>query len=71
MVGTDNELNSSVKPVMAATSPKEDHNPVSNGNSNGNTLQPVEDMRASSQERPPESQYPPVSIPPAKGQMCR
>lgn len=72
MVEIDNERTLSVKPVMAVTSPTEDHNPASNGNSNGNNLQPSEEMRASSsQERPPESQYPPVSIPPAKGQMCR
>lgn len=72
VVEIDNERTSSVKPVMAVTSPNEDHNPASNGNSNGNNLQPSEEMRASSaQERPPESQYPPVSIPPAKGQMCR
>ena len=76
VVHPDKERSSSVKPVMAVTSPKEDENPASNGNSNGNingnSLQPSEYMRASSsQERPPESQYPPVSIPPAKGQMCR
>lgn len=72
VVETDNERSSSVKPVMAVTSPKEDHNPASNGNCKGNNLRPSEEMRASSsQERPPESQYPPVSIPPAKGQMCR
>ncbi len=72
VVEIDNERTLSVKPVMAVTSPTEDHNPASNGNSNGNNLQPSEEMRASSsQERPPESQYPPVSIPPAKGQMCR
>lgn len=72
VVEVDNERSSSVKPVMAVTSPKRDHNPASNGNSTGNNLQPSEEMRASSsQERQPESQYPPVSIPPAKGQMCR
>lgn len=76
VVDSDKERSSSVKPVLAVTSPREDHNPASNGNSNGNSnansLQPSEDMRASSsQERPSESQYPPVSIPPAKGQMCR
>lgn len=76
VVDPDKERSSSVKPVMAVTSPKEDENPASNGNSNGNingnNLQPSEYMRvSSSQERPPESQYPPVSIPPVKGQMCR
>lgn len=72
VVELDHERTSAVKPVMAVTSPKEDHNPASNGNSNGNNLQPSEEMRASSsQERLPESHYPPVSIPPAKGQMCR
>lgn len=72
VVETDIERSSSVKPVMAVTSRKEDHDPASNGNSHGNNLQPSEEIRASSsQERPPESQYPPVTIPPAKGQMCR
>lgn len=72
VVETDKERSSSVKPVMAVTSPKEGHNPASNGNSNGANIQPSEEMRASSyQERPPELQYPPVSIPPAKGQVCR
>lgn len=72
VVEINNERCSSVRPVMAVTSPKEDHNPASNGNSKGNNFQPSEEMRASSsQEHLPESQYPPVSFPPAKGQMCR
>lgn len=76
VVDPDKERSSSVKLIMAVTSPKEDDNPNSNGNSNGNingnSLPQSEYMRtSSSQERPPESQYPPVSIPPAKGQTCR
>lgn len=64
MVDANKERISSVKPVMP---PQEDHSVLDNS-----TLQRSEDVRRTpSQERPPDTQYSPVSIPPAKGQMCR
>ena len=66
MVGSSQERRPSTDFVVAATSPKEDYRATDKKLPDGYDVR-----RTPSQERPPESHYAPISIPPASGQMCR
>lgn len=66
MVSSNEERRPSVDFIVGTSSPKEEYRPA------GNHFQQRQDVRRTpSQERPPEAQYAPISIPPATGQLCR
>lgn len=66
MLGANEERRPSVDFIVGSSSPKEDYRPINNH------FQPRQDARRTpSQERPPESQYAPINIAPATGQLCR
>lgn len=66
MVASSLERRSSMDFIVAATSPKEDYRVTDKKFPDRHDVR-----RTPSQERPPESHYAPINIPPASGQMCR